>query len=180
MHGAALIGCIVTILAWGVASIFDKIAMRGIDPVSGVLVRMVFVTTVVLGFCALTGRVRPIFEFAPQTHMYLIISALFGGLIGQLAYYVAIKHAPATIVVPVVATYPVIAFALAVLFLREHVSVIRVSGVVLVVVGLMLISSGKRNGAGSDGGPLGWGREMAATTMADSVRGDEQSDNGGL
>ena len=145
MQSVALIGCVIAILSWGSAGIFDKLAMKDIDPFSGVLVRMVLITTAVLVFCAATDRLRPVLEFEPRTYLYLIVSGLLGGLIGQLAYYIAIKHAPVTVVVPVTATYPVIAFVLAAIFLREQLTLPKVGGLILVVVGLMLLSSGKNN-----------------------------------
>ncbi len=142
MPSIALIGCAVAILFWGAAGIFDKLAMKGIDPVSGVLVRMAFITTAVLVFCVATGRWREVLSFPASTYLYLLVGGLLGGFVGQVAYFVAVKHAPVSQVVPITATYPVIAFLLAVLFLREHVTLAKVGGLVLVIAGLMLVSGG--------------------------------------
>ncbi|NSW56686.1 MAG: DMT family transporter [Armatimonadetes bacterium] len=144
MDAAAALGCLIAVFAWGAAGLFDKLGVRGADPFAAVLVRMVFGTLMVLVLCLATGRMRHVTAFPPTTYAFLAGSALFGALVGQLAYYVAIKHAPVSLVVPVTATYPVVAALLAVLVLKEQPTVGKFVGVLLVVAGLALVS-----GAGS-------------------------------
>jgi len=155
MQPAALIGCAVAILAWGSAGIFDKLGVKNVDPFSAVLVRMVFGTLVILLVCAATGRLKPIASFEPRTIGFLCASALLGGLIGQVAYFVAVKYAPVTQVIPITATYPVIAVIFATVILREHLTLPRIAGVVLVVAGLMLVSSGNSKGAAEGSASIG-------------------------
>ncbi len=140
MPTVALFGCAVAILAWGGAALFDKIAVRGVDPFGAVLVRMAFVTVALLAFCAATGRLRQVAAFPPTVFLCLAASGLLGGFLGQAAYYLAIKQAPASQIVPVTATYPVVAVLLAVLFLHERLTPLKAFGVVLVVAGLMLVA----------------------------------------
>lgn len=143
MSTMALFGCAMAILAWGSAGIFDKLAMKTVDPFMGVLVRMVMVTTTVLVFCAATDRLRPALELPSPAYLYLFISGLLGALIGQLGIFIALKYAPVTQVVPMVASYPAVAFLLAVLFLREQPTLPKIVGLLLVVGGLMLLSSAR-------------------------------------
>lgn len=147
MHIIALFGCAVAVLAWGAAGVFDKLAVRGADPFGAVLARMAMATLLILGFCVVTGRAREALQLSPRTYLMLACSGACGAFIGQLGYFLALKYAPASQVVPTTATYPVVALLLAVLFLREQLTPLRVVGVLLVVLGLMLVS-----GAG-DGRP---------------------------
>lgn len=142
MHPTAIIGCALAVVFWGSAGIFDKLGVRGVDPLTAVLVRMFFGTSVVFALCLATGRVRPALDLEPKTYLCLLMSALLGGLIGQIAYFAAIKLAPASQVVPITATYPVVAAAMAVIFLREQPTLAKGIGIVLVVIGLALVSSG--------------------------------------
>lgn len=171
MTTTAVFGCTVAVLAWGAAGIFDKLAMKGIDPFSGVMVRMFIVTTAVVVFCIATGRMRPVLEFAPHTYLYLVCSGLMGGFIGQLAYYVAVKEAPVSQVVPITATYPVVAFLLAAIFLRESVTFPKVAGLVLVVTGLMLLSGSKAAPADAEAPPAAV--EDIAPERASPARGPD-------
>lgn len=143
MDSVAVMGCIVAIVAWGSGGVVDKLGVRASDPYAAVLVRLTFSTLMVLAFCAATGRVRGAMELSPKVYLFLAISGLLGSVVGQAAYYVAIKHAPVGQVVPITATYPVIAFLLAIVVLREQPSLPRFLGVALVVVGLMLVSGSK-------------------------------------
>lgn len=143
MDSVAVVGCIVAILAWGAGGVVDKLGVRASDPYAAVLVRLTFSTLMVLAFCAATGRIRVALELSPKVYLFLAISGLLGSVVGQAAYYVAIKHAPVGQVVPITATYPVVAFLLGILILREPPSLPRLAGVFLVVVGLMLVSGSK-------------------------------------
>lgn len=143
MDTAAALGCLIAVFAWGAAGLFDKLGVRGADPFAAVLVRMVFGTLMVLVLCLATGRTKHVASFPPTTYAFLAGSALFGALVGQLAYYVAIKHAPVSLVVPVTATYPVVAALLAVLVLKEQPTVGKFVGVLLVVAGLALVSGAR-------------------------------------
>jgi len=143
MHPVAILACVVTVLNWGAAGLFDKVGIKGVDAYSAVLVRMVFGTAAIAVVCLLTGRVRPALEFEPRTYWCLLGSAIVGGLIGQVAYFIAMKTAPASLVVPITATYPVVAVALAILVLKEQPTIGKAIGVVLIVAGLALVSAKK-------------------------------------
>jgi len=69
-------------------------------------------------------------------------SALLGSLIGQVAYYSAMRHADASLVVPITATYPLVGAMLAIALLREPLTASKVGGALLVVAGLALLSGG--------------------------------------
>jgi transporter family protein len=70
----------------------------------------------------------------------LAASALLAAMIGQGAYFVAIKHADASRVVPFTASYPVVALILGILVLHEPLTVPKVAGTALVLCGLMLLA----------------------------------------
>jgi len=84
MSSVAMIACAVTVLAWGAASTFDKIGLKGVDPTTGVLIRTTFITLALFTFCAVSGRLRPVLDLAPRSYLFLIISGLLGGLIFTL------------------------------------------------------------------------------------------------
>jgi uncharacterized membrane protein len=54
--------------------------------------------------------------------------------------FVALRHADAVVVVPVMAAYPVVTVAASLAFLGESVSPSRLAGIVLVVVGAVIIA----------------------------------------
>ena len=60
-------------------------------------------------------------------------------LLGQLAYYYALKNSEASKVVPVSSSFPLITLALAFLFLNESITLKKILGTMLVILGIILI-----------------------------------------
>ena len=60
-------------------------------------------------------------------------------IIGQLCFYRALKLGEVSRVVPIGASYPVLAFILGTLFLGESINVAKVGGIVLVALALVLL-----------------------------------------
>ncbi|MEN6344742.1 MAG: EamA family transporter [Armatimonadia bacterium] len=141
MSPTALLACLVAVLAWGANGLFDKLGVKGIDPLHAVLIRNAFSTAVIAGLCAATGRLKEVTHLEPRAYFFLALSGLLGSVLAQTAYYFAMKTAPVSQVVPITATYPVVAFLLAAFFLRESCTPGRFVGVLLVVVGLMLVAN---------------------------------------
>lgn len=62
-----------------------------------------------------------------------------GGLLGHWTYLAALKHWKASRVVPLVATYPLVALVVSVLFLNESLTAQKVVGVLPVVLGVVFL-----------------------------------------
>ena len=156
MSKLALLYCLVTVLAWGLASVLDKVLVgeRGLSPWTAVLLRMAAGTAFISVYAIHTGalaEVRGMGRMEPAAMWTLIGafagSALLGSFIGQVAYYHALQHADASRVVPITSTYPLVGAMLAVGFLREPLTVQKVLGAALIVMGIILLSgalSGQR------------------------------------
>ena len=61
------------------------------------------------------------------------------GLIGMLTYFFALKKGATSQIVPIAATYPLVTALLSVIILSEHVTVLRLVGTVLIVLGIWLV-----------------------------------------
>jgi len=146
MNTQALIAATVAMLAWGAAAVFDKFAMRGIaSPLVALMVRLTVATIAVYIYGIAVG-VLPELRTVPRANLIaLAIGGLLASLVGQQAYFTAIKYADASRVVPFTASYPVVAMILAVLILKEPLTVPRVVGTLMIIGGLMLVS-GMLNG----------------------------------
>ena len=141
MNNTALLAGLVTMLCWGSASIFDKVGMRGVaNPVVAMVVRMGVATVALAIYATCTGAFREVREVPVPNLAALAASALLAAMIGQGAYFVAIKHADASRVVPFTASYPVVALILGILVLHEPLTVPKVAGTALVLCGLMLLA----------------------------------------
>jgi len=150
MNRQAIIAATITMLAWGAAAICDKFGMRGgqVSPLAGLMVRLTVATVAVWAFGIVSGvlpELRRISEVAPANLLGLAGGGILAALVGQQAYYAALRYADASRVVPFTASYPVIAMVLAVLILKEPLTVAKVVGTLMIIGGLMLVS-GMLNG----------------------------------
>lgn len=85
------------------------------------------------------GRLKSFATLDARSTFFVIAGGLVAGLLGQLAFYSALKAGDASIVVPVAATYPLVALIVSVAFLGESFSVQKALGIALVVAGVMLL-----------------------------------------
>jgi len=149
MDKTALIYCLVTVLAWGGASVLDKVLVgpSGLSPWAAVFLRMVAGTVIISAYAVRVGaigEVRGILNMEPSKMWGLIGafagSALLGSFLGQVTYYHALQAADASRVVPITSTYPMVGALLAIGFLGEKLTVNKVAGAVCIVVGIILLS----------------------------------------
>ncbi|MFY9568271.1 MAG: DMT family transporter, partial [Acetivibrionales bacterium] len=67
------------------------------------------------------------------------IEALLATLVGDLAYYAALKKGDVSLVTIVMSSSPLITILCSALFLGEHITLMRLIGAVLVIAGIILI-----------------------------------------
>jgi transporter family protein len=142
MNGLSAFGwALLASFCWGFAPLFEKVGLRGnIDPAVGVLIRTVGVLLgVLLIFPAMpkfTGRFA---DLTPRNWFFLSMGGLLASVIGQLCFYRALKLGEVSKVVPIGASYPVLAFLLGILFFRESVTLPKMAGIALVIAGVFLL-----------------------------------------
>jgi transporter family protein len=126
---------------WGFAPLFEKIGLRGdIDPVVGVLVRTFGVLVGVLILIPTVPKLSSRFaEMTLRNWICLGMGGLIASVIGQLCFYRALKIGEISKVVPIGASYPVLAFLLGTLFFHESITWSKAGGIALVIAGVFLL-----------------------------------------
>ena len=135
----AFLFALLTAALWGIATVLDKLALARLQPLVGVAARSVAISVVAVAALAATMRERAWEGVDARSWIFVIMSGMCSGLLGQWTYYKALKYAEASRVVPIVGGYPLIAFALAVLFLGESITPQKLGGAMLVVAGIVLL-----------------------------------------
>jgi len=137
-----LIFSLLTVLMWGLWGFFGMLALEKrmapttvflAETLVSALIAVVLVLAVVQRHDA-----QPLYS---TVNVYGILSGLVLA-VGLLFYYLALERANVTVVVPLTATYPVVAVLLGYVLLRERPSPLQWVGVILVVVGTALLLSG--------------------------------------
>lgn len=131
---------VLTVLFWGIAPIFDKIALEEASPLSGLIIRStaVFLSLLIFGLF-MRDTLLGSFKLSSKALLLFVLSGLFAGLLGMLTYYSALKSLPSSIVVPLCSVYPLISALLGMLLLAEGFSWLRLLGVVLIILGVWLV-----------------------------------------
>jgi transporter family protein len=71
--------------------------------------------------------------------VFFALSGICGGAAGLWTYYHALRLGGASLVVPITATYPLVTVLLGWLILQEGLTLSRVIGTALIVVGVWLV-----------------------------------------
>lgn len=140
---SAYLFVMITVLLWGGAAIVDKKALNLGDPFIGVTIRSLTVTTACLIMIIFTGRTKALTSVGLNPGLFFALSGIMAGFLAMFTYYSALKLEPASKIVPLASTYPLIAAILGFIILKEKVSLERVVGVVLIVSGIYLVQMRK-------------------------------------
>src|SRR3989304_6691107 len=140
MKNNAFFLAVLSALIWGMAPIFEKVGLNSkIDPYLGVVVRTLPIAFIGLTGLIFMGRIDSLFQVDMKSAAFVIIGGLIAGFIGQIVFYTALKSGEASVVVPVAATYPLVALVISILFLGEAITWQKVAGIGLVVSGGMML-----------------------------------------
>lgn len=126
-------------ICWGIAPVFAKIGLRNVDPLAGLVLRTIFASSVVSGWVIVSGSFTKVSSIPVSSWWLIGIEALLATLVGDLAYYAAIKKGDVSIVTIIMSSSPLITILCAVLFLGEQITLMRIIGAGLVVLGIILI-----------------------------------------
>ncbi len=126
---------------WGCAPLLEKVGLRGnADPAVGVLVRTAGVLLGAFSFLLVLPRLSERFsDLTLRNWIFLGLGGLVASVLGQLCFYRALKVGEVSRVVPIGASYPVLAFLMGVLFFQESITWVKVGGIVLVMAGVYLL-----------------------------------------
>lgn len=132
-------------ICWGIAPIFAKIGLSNINPLPGLIIRTFISFFLVLGFMGFRGLIgydkilNQILEIPMKTWFLIAIEALLATLVGDLAYYAAIKKGNVSVVTVIMSSSPLVTMLVSTIFLREELTITKIMGVMLVIAGIMFI-----------------------------------------
>ena len=132
---------ILAAVIWGFAPALEKVGLKGagMDPFLGVFIRTVPIAVFAMLGVFFMGRLGEVASIDLKSVLFVAAGGLVAGLFGQLAFYSALKSGEASVVVPVAATYPLVALIVSVLFLGESFTMQKLAGIALVVGGVALL-----------------------------------------
>ena len=128
---------LLALLTWGFWGFFPKLATRYMSPQS-IMIYEVIAGLAIAGVCLFIAGFRP--ETHPKGILYSFLTGV-AGLLGGLFYLFAVGRGKVSVIVTLTALYPIITIALAVVFLREPVTLRQGCGMVLAVLSIILLAT---------------------------------------
>lgn len=126
-------------ICWGLAPIFAKLGLSGVNPLAGLVLRTYISAAILTGWVLCNGTLTHVKAIPPQSWLLIGIEGILATLIGDLAYYAALKYGEVSFVTLVMSCSPLVSITTAVLFLGEQLTLTRLIGAFLIVGGIGLI-----------------------------------------
>lgn len=125
--------------AAALVAIFGKLGVSKIDTTLATSVRAVIMAVFLVLVSSALGKAKLLGTIDRQALLYIVLSGIAGAL-SWLAYFLALRHGPASAVAAIDRTSVVFVFILAVLFLAEKFTWVHAAGAFFVVGGAILLS----------------------------------------
>jgi transporter family protein len=138
MNPTVLLGSGAMLLFWGVWGIVVKLVTKEIG-MQALLWGQLGAIGLFPVYFLLFKEMLPL-ELKASTIVLSVVAGMLG-VLGTMTFYVLLRVAPASIVVPLSALYPVVTVVLAYFFLHEDLSLTRVAGVVCALAAIWLLTS---------------------------------------
>ena len=126
-------------LFWGLAPIFGKLGLASAPPLAALTIRSLVISAILLVIAAGTGQWKAMLQVPFREASFLALEGICAALLGQLAYYYALKFGDVSQVTPVVAAFPVVALLLAFAVLGEQITATKIVAAILITTGIVLL-----------------------------------------
>lgn len=138
MSSTVLVGGIALLLLWGAYGIAAKIAVGEIG-LQVLIWSQIASLALFPAYFFFFKDLLPL-KFDGGGVAWGIVAGVLGAS-GGVVLYLLLSDAPASVVIPISALYPVITVILAFIFLHEELSPVRLGGIALAVISIWLLSS---------------------------------------
>ena len=132
-------------ICWGIAPIFAKIGLNELNPLPGLIIRTFISFLLMLCFLGARGIIgyekifNQISDVPVKTWLFISIEALLATLVGDLAYYAAIKKGNVSMVTVIMSSSPLVTMLVSTIVLGEEITASKLMGAMLVILGIMFI-----------------------------------------
>lgn len=126
-------------ICWGIAPIFAKIALENVNPIAGLTLRTLLAASVVSTWMVIGGSFTQVKDIPFKSWILIAVEAILATLIGDLAYFAAIKRGEVSLVTIIMSSSPLVTILFAAIFLGEKITFIRFIGAALIILGIVLV-----------------------------------------
>jgi transporter family protein len=135
----AILLLFVTMFLWGSTPLLEKMGLKEVEPLTGILIRSGTITIVLLVVYLFNGRIHELTKISLRNYSLFAASGIMAGLVAMWTYYYLLKTGMTSKIVPIAAAYPFITAILSIVILGEQVTFQRIIGIVFTIGGIILI-----------------------------------------
>ena len=125
-------------LCWGVSPLLVKAGLKDIEPHIGLAIGSAVTTIILFGWMMVDGGLSKLGQVSSLSLIFLIAEAIIASFLGDLCYFIAIKHGQVSVVATILSCSPLATVFLCAVFLNETLTIAKMTGAVFVVVGIIL------------------------------------------
>jgi transporter family protein len=131
----ALLGMV----CWGIAPIFAKLGLQNVNPTTGLVLRTMIAVVLVSTWMGFSGGITQFKQITFHQSILIGTEAILATVLGDLAYFAAIKAGNVSIISMIMAASPVVTMVCAALFLHEPITGLQCLGAGYIILGIWLI-----------------------------------------
>lgn len=128
--------------AWGVAPLIEKAGLRQIAPMTGLFYRSLGVAIGLVLLGCFVVKPQEIRSVDMRSALLVMAGGFLASIVGQTFFYNSLKLGEVSRMVPISGSYPFIAFFLGILFFGESLTLIKLVGATLIVLGVWFLKIG--------------------------------------
>ena len=135
----AIFWALLSALIWGSAPVLFKLGLKGeISPLAGILIHNL--TATIFALIGVLVLKENVLNYPLKELTMVALGGFVSGFLGLLVYYKAIKVGQVSIVAPIAASSPLFSTLLAVIILGEQLTLTKLLGSLLIILGIALLS----------------------------------------
>lgn len=135
-----LIYALAGVFCLGLAPLFGKTVLNNINPITAFVLRTMIAAVIIAAWFFHARGYGELLTVPPTLWIIITIEAILAALLGDLAYFYALKEGNINEVSLIMACSPLITIILSYFLLNEIVTTSQVVGACFITVGLLLIS----------------------------------------
>jgi transporter family protein len=127
-------------VCWGLAPIFGKLGLSQVHPLVALSLRTMMASTLILGWLLYSKSYNLFWEIPIKFWFFIATEAILATLVGDLAYFGALKYGNINDVTLIMSSSPLITIIFSCLLLDQKIDAQQLIGALLIICGLVLIT----------------------------------------
>lgn len=124
---------------WGVAPVLGKLGLSELQPLAALTIRSTIITVLLIILVTVRGQWGFVTGASAKAAVFVGLEGICAAMLGQLAYYYALRLGEVSRVSPIVSAFPLVALILGIIILGEKVTIYKIIAAGLIVAGIVLM-----------------------------------------